>query len=99
MIQQPELSLSLFGSGGFVIPKAPQPGSYLYVLIKEVNGYFHLCLLEESVFVIEGHDLSFRNTLARLVRTTSVRFTGVLAQSKNELYFIGISAKFNLPCD
>ena len=45
--------LSLFGfiGGGFIIPKASQPQPYLYVLITDVNGYFHLCLLEESVFV------------------------------------------------
>ena len=50
-------TLSLFGlRGGFIIPKAPQPRPYLYVLITDVNGYFHLCLLEESVFVFYGYD-------------------------------------------
>ena len=42
-------TLSLFGLGGFIIPKAPQPRPYLSVLITDVNGYFHLFLLEESV--------------------------------------------------
>ena len=32
--------------------------------------------------------LSFRKTLTRLVMTTSVRFTGVLAQGKMNILFI-----------
>ena len=39
-----------------------------------------------SGFVFEG--LSFRKTLTRLVMTTSVRFTGVLAQGKMNILFI-----------
>ena len=39
-----------------------------------------------SGFVFEG--LSFRKTLTRLVMTTSLRFTGVLAQGKMNILFI-----------
>ena len=39
-----------------------------------------------SGFVFEG--LSFRKTWTRIVTTTSVRFTGVLAQDKMNVSFI-----------
>ena len=42
--------------------------------------------LQSSGFAFEG--LSFRKTLTRLVMTTSVRFTGVLAQGKMNILFI-----------
>ena len=41
-----------------------------------------------SGFVFEGLTGSFRKTLTRLVMTTSVRFTGVLAHGKMNIFFI-----------
>ena len=41
--------------------------------------------LQFSGFVFEG--LSFRKTLTKLVMTTSVRFTGLLAQGKMNILF------------